>query len=191
MRWRGPRISTSKSPRGMMATADGRAVLRPLLEKMAAAVGEYAVHQIDEGAHAVQLFDSWAHHLSPAQYRAWALPYARTVAAAVRAAHPGAPVLFFANGAGGKLEDIAAALGDVVDVVSLDWSVGMAAARSRLGAATVVQGNSDPMVLFAGDEGGGAGGSGGRVHGGGAGAHPQPRPRGHAGDARGGGGGVL
>jgi len=143
-----------KVTKRMMATPDGQAVLRPLLDALATAIGEYAVHQIDAGAHAVQLFDSWAHHLSPSQYRLWALPYARTVAAAVRAAHPGVPVLFFANGAGGKLEDIASTLGDVVDVVSLDWSVGMGAARRRLGADTVVQGNTDPMVLFAGDEAG-------------------------------------
>ncbi|KAK1864361.1 hypothetical protein I4F81_006909 [Pyropia yezoensis] len=141
-----------KATKGMMASADGRAILHGLLAKLATSIGEYAVHQVDAGAHAVQLFDSWAHHLSPADYRVWALPYARTVAAAVRAAHPGVPVFFFANGSAGKLEDIAAALGNVVDVVSLDWGVGMAAGRERLGRDIVAQGNSDPMVLYTGDD---------------------------------------
>lgn len=141
-----------KVTKGMMSSTDGRAILHDLLAKLATSIGEYAVHQVDAGAHAVQLFDSWAHHLSPADYRVWALPYARTVAEAVRAAHPGVPVFFFANGSAGKLEDIAAVLGDVVDVVSLDWAVGMAAGRERLGRGLVAQGNSDPMVLYAGDD---------------------------------------
>lgn len=128
------------------------AVLTNTLEKLTTLVGEYIVFQIDHGAQVVQLFDSWAHHLSPDQYCKYALPYVRKAAAYAKTRRPDTPLMFFANGSGGKLEDIKAELSDVIDVFAIDWSVRMSAGRARLGDDTVLQGNIDPSILVTGDE---------------------------------------
>jgi len=125
------------------------ATLHALLAHLAEAIGAYAIHQIDSGAQVVQLFDSWAHHLSPAQFSAFSLPYAERVMAIVRACHPHTPLIFHANGSAGKEGAIAA--GCTADVVGLDWASDMARTRATFGRTAVLQGNVDPQVLF-GDE---------------------------------------
>jgi hypothetical protein len=86
----------------------------------------------------VQLFDSWAHHLSPAQFQEFSLPYANRLIAGVRARHPDVPIIFHANGGTGKLEFMAG--GAVTsDVIGLDWHCDMGTARSTFGADTVLQ----------------------------------------------------
>lgn len=127
-----------------------RAVLTTVLDKLAAVVAEYAVFQTDQGAQIVQLFDSWAHHLTPDQYARYALPYARKAAELFKSQRPDVPLVFFANGAGGKLELIQRDLGKVIDVIGIDWSVSMADARRRLGKKAVLQGNVDPSILATG-----------------------------------------
>jgi uroporphyrinogen decarboxylase len=128
------------------------AVLQTVLNSFADMAGAYAVFQIDHGAQVVQFFDSWAHHLSPAQYRKYALPAAKRSLAYVKKHRPDTPVVFFANGSAGKLEDIVTALRDDIDVLQLDWSVSMADARRRLGNDLVLQGNVDPTILLSGNE---------------------------------------
>jgi uroporphyrinogen decarboxylase len=131
----------------MMAHAP--ATLHALLERLTESIIQYASYQVASGAQAVQLFDSWAHHLSPSQFAEFSLPYANRVAEALKARHPDVPVIFHANGGAGKLGLLGGG-GCSADVVGLDWSVGMAAARRELGGGTmVVQGNVDPMLLFA------------------------------------------
>eukprot|EP00884_Botryococcus_braunii_P021085 jgi/Botrbrau1/7660/Bobra.0159s0102.1 len=125
------------------------ALLKAVLDHITEAMIRYAIHQIDCGAQVVQLFDSWAHHLSPAQYAEFSLPYANRVMTAVRAARPQAPLIFHANGGTGKLELIG---GCAADVVGLDWQTEMGAAREILGSDIRVQGNVDPMVLFGTEE---------------------------------------
>lgn len=93
----------------------------------------------------VQLFDSWAHHLSPAQFSEFSLPYAERVMQKVRAKHPTVPLIFHANGSAGKEHKIAAS---TADVIGLDWNTHMAQARSTFGSGRVLQGNVDPMYLF-------------------------------------------
>ena len=63
----------------------------------------YVCHQIDCGAQVVQLFDSWAHHLSPQQFAEFSLPYSERVIAAVKAKYPEVPLILHANGGVGKL----------------------------------------------------------------------------------------
>lgn len=126
-------------------------VLLSVLDKLADVVGQYAVFQVDHGAQVVQLFDSWAHHLSPDQYEQYALPYAKRAAEYVKKMRPETPLIFFANGSGGKLEMIQRELAHVVDVISIDWSVSMSDARRRLGPDTVLQGNVDPSILATGN----------------------------------------
>lgn len=106
-------------------------------------------HQIDCGAQVVQLFDSWAHHLSPQQFLEFSHPYNERIIATVKAKYPDTPLIFHANGGVGKLE---AMKDSKADVIGLDWSTNMAEARAVLGPERVLQGNMDPMYLFAGEE---------------------------------------
>ncbi|KAK9839685.1 hypothetical protein WJX81_006323 [Elliptochloris bilobata] len=122
------------------------AVLHALLAHLADALAVYVCHQIDSGAQVVQLFDSWAHHLSPDQFAEFSLPYAERVIAAVRAVHPSVPLIYHANGGTGKLDLMG---GCSADVVGLDWATDISAARAALGPSRPVQGNVDPMLLFA------------------------------------------
>jgi len=123
-------------------------VLHAALDNLAVAIGEYACHQIECGAQSVQFFESWAHHLSPAQFATFAKPYADRAMAYVKARYPDVPVMYYANGGSSYLEmqrDMAA------DVISIDWAVDMRRARQTLGAERLVQGNVDPTILFGSD----------------------------------------
>jgi uroporphyrinogen decarboxylase len=100
--------------------------------------------QADAGAAAVQLFDSWAGGLSPADYRTYALPYSRQVLDAC--ADLGVPRIHFGVGTGEILGDLAAAGSEVVGV---DWRVPLDAAAARVGPHQALQGNLDPAVVFA------------------------------------------
>lgn len=128
-------------------------VAHTLLDRLARVIGEYSVYQVRQGAQVIQLFDSWAHHLTPYDYKRFALPYAAVVAKRVRAEFGrSVPIIFFANGCGGKLEDIRDSLTGLVDVIQVDWSINIADARERLGPEFVVQGNVDPTILFGPDQ---------------------------------------
>ena len=116
-----------------------------LMEKMTAAVGEYLVAQARAGAQAVQLFDSWVGALSPADYRTFVLPHTQRAIETVKAGTD-VPVIHFGTGTAGILPLLKAAGGDVIGV---DWRVDLAAAWDRLGDDVAVQGNLDPVVLFA------------------------------------------
>lgn len=126
--------------------------LHAILDRLSHSVAEYAIYQIDCGAQAIQLFDSWAHHLSPDQYIEFALPYAAKVARLIRDSRPDAVIIFFANGSGGKLHDIADGIAPLVDVIGIDWGVRMSDARKVFGDNVVLQGNVDPSILTCGSE---------------------------------------
>ena len=81
------------------------------------------------GAQIVQLFDSWAHHLSPDQYTEFSLPYAESIVQAVKERHPEVPVIFHMNGGTGKLPLVHQCS---ADVIGIDWHVDMEAARTLL-----------------------------------------------------------
>lgn len=86
----------------------------------------------------VQLFDSWAHHLSPKQFSEFSWPYAEQLIERVKSARPHVPLIFHANGGTGKLHIIAKRSHQDV-VVGLDWATDMQEARSQFGADTVLQ----------------------------------------------------
>jgi uroporphyrinogen decarboxylase len=102
--------------------------------------------QIDSGASAIQLFDSWAGALSPAQYERYVLPHSQKVLAAV--ADTGVPKIHFGVTTGELLELIRDAGADVVGV---DWRVPLDRARTRLGDIAL-QGNLDPTMVMAGND---------------------------------------
>jgi len=116
---------------------------RALMEKLGRAVAAYLDAQIDAGADAVQLFDSWVGCLPPSDYRTHVLPHVRELIGAIR---PGTPVIHFGTDTAGLLECMRAAGGDVI---GLDWRVDLDAAWSRLGHDVAVQGNLDPVALLA------------------------------------------
>jgi len=120
-------------------------LLHQLLGKLAESIARYMIFQIDCGAQAVQMFDSWAGHLNPMDYETFALPYEQQIFKTVKEARPGVPLILYINASGGLLERMGQS---GADVVSVDWTVDMAEARKRLGPNIAVQGNLDPCVLF-------------------------------------------
>lgn len=120
--------------------------MKHLLEKLARNIARYVIYQIDNGAQVVQLFDSWAGNLSPKDYDEFAGPYLRIVVDIVKRVHPNTPLILYINKAGALLERMA---NSGVDVVSLDWTVTIPEARRRMGDKVGIQGNLDPMMLFA------------------------------------------
>lgn len=114
-----------------------------MMSLIARALSDYLNAQIDAGAQAVQLFDSWVGCLSPDDYRTFVLPHTRAVIQNVQA---GVPVIHFGTGTSSLLELMREAGGHVI---GLDWRVPLAASWNRLGANSAVMGNLDPVALFA------------------------------------------
>ena len=109
---------------------------------------KYLSGQIDAGADAVQLFDSWAGSLSPAQFSRWVIAPNTAIVAELKARHPDVPIIGFPKGAGGKLAQYACETG--VDAIGIDETVDPVWANSVLPEGMPVQGNLDPLVLIAG-----------------------------------------
>jgi uroporphyrinogen decarboxylase len=121
-----------------------------LMELLTESVIAYLQAQIEAGAQAVQVFDSWVGCLSPSDYERFVLPFSRRVLSGV--AGRGAPVIHFVNGASAMLGLAATAGGDVVGV---DWRIGLDDAWHVLDGTTAaasdgvaIQGNLDPLVLL-------------------------------------------
>lgn len=114
-----------------------------MMEMIARVTTDYLNLQVDAGADVIQLFDSWVGSLGPDDYRRFVLPHTRSVIAAVR---PAVPVIHFGTITGNLLELMREAGGDVI---GLDWRVDLAQAWARLGYDVGVQGNLDPVALFA------------------------------------------
>ncbi|MEU7647901.1 uroporphyrinogen decarboxylase [Streptomyces huasconensis] len=114
-----------------------------LLDRLAEITAAFLKVQIEAGASAVQLFDSWVGALSPADYRRSVLPASAKVFDAV--ASYGVPRIHFGVGTG----ELLGAMGEAgADVVGVDWRVPMDEAARRVGPGKALQGNLDPAVLF-------------------------------------------
>ena len=116
-----------------------------LMEKLARAVGDYLRAQAAAGAQALQLFDSWVGALSPADYQAYVLPHSKRVVEIVKNSSD-VPLIHFGTATSGMLSLIKEAGGDVIGI---DWRIDLAEAWQQLGDEAAVQGNLDPVVLFA------------------------------------------
>ena len=116
-----------------------------LMDMMATAIGDYLIAQVRAGARVLQVFDSWVGALSAADYREYVLPHSQK-AIAVAKAEVDAPLIHFGTGTAGILELLKEAGGDVIGV---DWRIDLDVAWRRLGDHVGVQGNLDPVVLFA------------------------------------------
>ena len=111
---------------------------------------QYLDGQIEAGAEAVQLFDSWAGSLSPAQFEQWVIAPTARIVASVRERHPEVPIIGFPKGAGGTLAAYARETG--VNAIGLDETVDPLWAAKELPHDLPLQGNLDPLALIAGGE---------------------------------------
>ena len=119
-------------------------VYTALMDKIADTTAAYLNAQIEAGAQAVQIFDSWAGALSPEDFRTFALPWVQRVIEQLKGED--VPVIYFVGEAGTLLE----AMGEAgADVLGVDWRVPMSEVLERVGPDQAIQGNLDPCTLFA------------------------------------------
>jgi uroporphyrinogen decarboxylase len=116
---------------------------RGLMEHLARNLARYVNGQIAAGVQAIQIFDTWVGCLGPADYREFALPYTRLM---IEGITPGTPVIHFGTGTSALLEAMREAGGDIIGI---DSHVELDEAWARLGNCVGVQGNLDPVVLYA------------------------------------------
>jgi len=129
------------------------AVAEEFLRRMTVTVSQYAIFQVRSGAQCIQVFDSWAHCLTPEQWKKFAAPYAKQLAETVRSACPGVPLIYFANGGSSYLSLQVEELSGVFEVLTVDQHARMSdARRAAEGSGLVLQGNVDPYVLRYGGE---------------------------------------
>ncbi len=121
-----------------------------IVERIEAVTVDYLSGQIDAGVDAVQLFDSWAGSLAPAQFEQWVIAPTRRLVGKLKRRHPGVPVIGFPKGAGGKLTAYARETG--ISAVGLDETVDPAWANKVLPPRMPAQGNLDPLALVSGGE---------------------------------------
>jgi uroporphyrinogen decarboxylase len=126
-------------------------LMHHILKTNAAAVAAYLNAQIDAGAQAVMIFDTWGGALADGIYQTFSLNYMAEVMRQLKREKDGVriPSIVFTKGGGLWLEQIAA-IG--ADAVGLDWTVNLADARRRVGHQVALQGNLDPNVLFSGKQ---------------------------------------
>ncbi|MBS0485428.1 MAG: uroporphyrinogen decarboxylase [Proteobacteria bacterium] len=126
-------------------------LLHHILDVNAQAVTAYLNAQIESGAQAVMIFDTWGGALSHDAYKEFSLRYMQQIVAGLRREYDGAriPSIVFTKGGGLWLEAIA---GIGCDAVGLDWTIDIGDARRRVGDKVALQGNLDPSVLFASPE---------------------------------------
>jgi uroporphyrinogen decarboxylase len=117
---------------------------RRLMGKLVDVLGDFARIQIGGGARAIQVFDSWVGALGPDDYVRYVQPYSRALIERIRAA--GVPVIHFGTGAAGFFRELHAAGGDVLGV---DWRINIDQVWSEIGYRSAIQGNLDPIALFA------------------------------------------
>jgi uroporphyrinogen decarboxylase len=118
-------------------------IVRELLERISGATVRYLKSQIAAGASLVQLFDTWAGELSPAQYGEFELPVTEWILENLRST--GVPRILFAKGSSFHLDNLAQS---GADVLSVDAKTSLADARRRLGRRVSLQGNVDPEILL-------------------------------------------
>jgi len=136
----GPSTTYAKTKAFMFAQP---AAWHTLCDRFATVMASYARAQVDAGAQAIQVFDSWAGQLSRADYREFALPHTRTVFAGLSGAD--VPAIHFGVNTTAILADMAEAGGDVIGV---DWRLPIDEAWTRIGHGRGIQGNLDPTRLL-------------------------------------------
>jgi len=122
-------------------------VFGQLLERITTLLVDYLRGQVEAGADALQIFESWGAAFAPEDYRTFVLPHVERLVAEAKAF--GVPVILFLRGNASLLEQ---AKGTAADVLGVDWSIELSRAIEVVGRARVVQGNMDPLTLFGSPE---------------------------------------
>jgi uroporphyrinogen decarboxylase len=122
-------------------------LMHRILEANTVAVTEYLNAQIEAGAQAVMLFDTWGGSLAHQAFHDFSLAYIQRILAGLKREHDGArvPSVVFVKGGGAWLEAIASV---GCDALGVDWTLDIGEARERVGNRVALQGNLDPMVLM-------------------------------------------
>ncbi len=141
------RGTPDQAPARLMAYREP-AAFSHLIDILVAASSRHLVEQLRAGADAVQIFDTWAGILPPAEFERWCVEPAQRIVAQVRQQVPGAKVIGFPRGAGGSLARYVEQV--PVDAVSIDWTAEPGFIREHIQSRVAVQGNLDPLALIAG-----------------------------------------
>jgi uroporphyrinogen decarboxylase len=136
-----------QAPARLFAYRDA-AAFAVLIDVLVEASAGYLIRQLQAGADAVQIFDTWAGVLPPEQFERWCIEPVQRIVDLVRAEVPSARIIGFPRGAGTMLPRYVEKI--VPDAVGLDWMVDKAFARDKVQSKVPVQGNLDPLVLVAG-----------------------------------------
>jgi uroporphyrinogen decarboxylase len=143
------RGTPDQAPARMFAYREAKAFAR-LIDILVDVSSRYLVAQIEAGAEAVQIFDTWAGVLPPREFQRWCVDPVRRIVANVRRDIPDAKIIGFPRGCGASLTTY---LDQVpVNAVSLDWTAEPAFVREHVRRRLAVQGNLDPLVLVAGGD---------------------------------------
>jgi uroporphyrinogen decarboxylase len=141
------RGTPDQAPARLMAYRAPQAFAR-MIDILVSVSSRYLVGQLRAGADAVQIFDTWAGVLPPAEFARWCVAPVKKIIANVRAEVPDAKIIGFPRGAGASLSTY---IHEVpIDAVSIDWTAERAFIRERIQSKTAVQGNLDPLVLLSG-----------------------------------------
>ena len=121
-----------------------------LIDLLVEATTDYLLKQVEAGAEALQLFDSWAGALPATAQRRWCLEPARRIVSAIKAGYPDVPVILFPRGSGALYLEFASSAG--AEGLSLDTAVPVDWARENLQGSVTPQGNLDPLAVVAGGD---------------------------------------
>ena len=127
-----------------------RGRFQAIIDAITAETVTYLRGQIDAGAEAVQLFDSWAGSLAPDEFERWVVAPNARIVSELKQSHPETPIIGFPKGAGAKLVDYARETG--VDAIGMDETLDPVWVNENLPDGMPVQGNLDPLLLLAGGE---------------------------------------
>jgi len=128
---------------------DEPALMAQLLATLTESVSSYLLAQVRAGAQALMVFDTWGGALAPEAYARCSLAPMAAIVKALKAGAPGIPVILFTKGGGAQLEHMAAT---GCDALGIDWTIELSDARARVGGRVALQGNLDPVILFASPE---------------------------------------
>jgi len=143
------RGSSGQEPARLFAYRDAEA-FEELVQLLVETSASYLICQLQAGADAVQIFDTWAGVLGPHEFRRWCIEPTRRLVNKVRQSVPGARIIGFPRGAGSNLSQYVKNV--PVDAVGLDWAIDMDFVREKIGSGLPLQGKLDPLVLLAGGE---------------------------------------
>jgi uroporphyrinogen decarboxylase len=141
------RGTPDQAPARVLAYREPQAFAR-MIDILVDVSSRYLVEQLNAGADAVQIFDTWAGVLPPREFQRWSVEPTRRIVEGVRAKAPNAKIIGFPRGASGQLPLYVGRTG--VDGVSIDWAAEPSLIRERVQTHVAVQGNLDPLALIAG-----------------------------------------